>query len=184
VAVLGPGVRGLSVCAAAKDAGASLVLVTGHGPRDRERLDIARRFGADITVDVSTENPAHVLRRATGGRLADVVVDVTAKAPAALGQAVDLAGTGGTIVLAGTRGSDDTPGFAPDHVVYKELRILGALGVDATAYAAALEVLGAGRWPFADLPRRCTDLDGVEDLLRVMAGDTDGTPPVHAVVTP
>jgi alcohol dehydrogenase len=184
VAVLGPGVRGLSACAAAKDAGASFVLVTGHGPRDAERLAIAARFGADLAVDVATDDPAKALRRATAGRLADVVVDVTAKAPAALGQAVNLARTGGTIVLAGTRGSDETPGFAPDHVVYKELRLLGALGVDATAYSAALDVLAAGRWPFADLPRRCADLDGVDDLLRVMAGDVEESPPVHAVVTP
>ena len=82
------------------------------------------------------------------------MVDVTAKAPAALGQAVGLARTGGTIVLAGTRGSADTPGFSPDLVVYKELRILGALGVDAPAYRAALDLLASGRYPFADLPRR------------------------------
>jgi alcohol dehydrogenase len=184
VAVLGPGVRGLSACAAAKDAGAELVLVTGCGPRDAERLEVARRFGADITVDVAENDPARVLRDATGGRLADVVVDVTAKAPSALGQAVALACTGGTVVLAGTRGSDETPGFAPDHVVYKELQLIGALGVDATAYAAALGVLASGRWPFAELPRRWAGLDGVEDLVRTMAGEGNGDPPVHAVVVP
>jgi alcohol dehydrogenase len=184
VAVLGPGVRGLSACAAAKDAGADLVLVTGYGPRDAERLEVARRFGADITVDVATENPVKALRAATGGRLADVVVDVTAKAPAALGQGVGLARTGGTVVLAGTRGSDETPGFAPDHVVYKELQLIGALGVDASAYADALDVLASGRWPFAELPRRCVGLDDVEDLVRAMAGEGDAAPPVHAVVIP
>ena len=45
VAVLGPGVRGLSACAAAKDAGADLVLVTGFGPRDAERLEVAPGSG-------------------------------------------------------------------------------------------------------------------------------------------
>jgi alcohol dehydrogenase len=184
VAVLGPGVRGISSCAAAKDAGAELVLVTGHGPRDAERLEVARRFGADITVDVAEENPVRVLRAATGGRLADVVVDVTAKAPAALGQAVGLARTGGTVVLAGTRGSDETPGFAPDHVVYKELCLVGALGVDATAYTAALDVLASRRWPFSDVPRRCVGLDGVEGLVQAMAGEGPDVAPVHAVVIP
>ncbi|HVT21456.1 MAG TPA: alcohol dehydrogenase catalytic domain-containing protein, partial [Mycobacteriales bacterium] len=85
VAVLGPGIRGLSAVAALKEAGAAYVLVTGAGERDRRRLELARDFGADLVVDVTEQDPAVALRKATGG-LADVVVDVTAKAPAALGQ--------------------------------------------------------------------------------------------------
>ena len=82
---------------AAKDAGAGFVMVTGHGPRDAERLQIAEALGADLAVDVAEHDPVRALRTATGGRLADVVVDVTAKAPAAFGQAVKLATTGGTM---------------------------------------------------------------------------------------
>lgn len=183
VAVLGPGVRGLSACAAAKEAGATFVMITGVSPQDDERLRLAPEFGADLAVDVTSTNPARVIRAATGDG-ADVVVDVTAKAPGALGQAVAVARPGGTIVLAGTRGSAETPGFSPDHVVYKELRILGALGVDAPAYRAALELLASGRYPFADLPRRCAPLDGAEDLVRCMAGEGDEPAPVHGVVVP
>ena len=90
VAVLGPGVRGLSACAAAKRAGAGFVMITGRGPRDAPRLAIAREFGADLAVDVEDVDPVRALRDATGG-LADVVVDVTAKAPSAFVQAVALA---------------------------------------------------------------------------------------------
>jgi alcohol dehydrogenase len=88
--------------------------------------------------------------------------------------------------MAGTRGSADTPGFAPDHIVYKELHIIGALGVDAVAYRAALDVLASGRWPFEDLPRRVVGLDGLDPLLRTMAGEGDPAhlPPVHGVVVP
>jgi alcohol dehydrogenase len=160
------------------------VLVTGVGPGDDERLALARSFGADLAVDVSTTDPVQALRDATGGRLADVVVDVTAKAPAALAQAIGLARVGGTVVLAGTRGSSETPGFWPDNIVYKELRILGALGVDAPAYRAALDLLASGRYPFADLPRRVVGLDDAEDLVRSMAGESSIPPPVHGVIRP
>jgi alcohol dehydrogenase len=182
VAVLGPGVRGLSACAAAKEAGAAFVIVTGVSPHDDERLALAEAFGADLAVDVGTTDAAKAVRQATGGG-ADIVVDVTAKAPAALGQAIAIARTGGTIVMAGTRGSADTPGFWPDLIVFKELRILGALAVDAPAYRAALDLLATGRYPFADLPRRCAPLESAEDLVRSMAGEGDA-PPVHGVVTP
>jgi alcohol dehydrogenase len=183
VAVLGPGVRGLSACAAAKHAGAAFVLVTGHGARDEPRLAIAPEFGADLTVDVSVDDPVAALRRATGGALADVVVDVTAKAPAALGQAVRLARPGGTIVLAGTRGTGEIPGFEPDLVVMKELRVLGALGVDTAAYDAALALLDARVFPFESLPLRAVGFDGVGALLSDMAGE-GAPPPVRGVIVP
>lgn len=127
VAVLGPGVRGLSVTVAAKAAGAGFVMVTGFGARDAARLETAKQFGADLTVDVTNDDPVAALREATGG-LADVVVDVTAKAPAAFAQAVALARPGGTVVLAGTRGSNALPDFRPDDLVYKELRGARCLG--------------------------------------------------------
>lgn len=184
VAVLGPGIRGISACAAAKEAGAGFVMVTGRGPNDAVRLDAARAFGADLVVDVGDTDPVRALREATGGRLADVVVDVTAKAPGALQQAVDLCRPGGTVVLAGTRGPVDVPGFRPDTIVFKELRVQGALGVDAPAYRAALGMLASGRWPFADLARCVVSLEGVEDLVRTMAGEGATPPPLHAVVVP
>lgn len=182
VAVLGPGVRGLSACAAAKEAGAAFVMVTGAGARDADRLALAADFGADLAIDATTTDPVRALRDATGD-LADVVVDVTAKAPEAFPQAIALARTGGTVVVAGTRGTPEPPGFWPDHIVYKELRILGVLGVDVEAYQAALDLLASGRYPFADLPRRREGLDGAEDLVRAMAGEA-GAPPVHGVLVP
>jgi len=182
VAVLGPGVRGLSACAAAKDAGAGFVMVTGRGPRDAPRLSVASQFGADLAGDVDATDAVRALRDATGG-LADVVVDVTAKAPAAFAQAIKLARPGGTVVVAGTRGGGAGSDFDPDQIVYKELRVLGALGVDRVAYGQALELLAARRFPFEALPRRVVGLADVGNLLAVMAGEAE-VPPVHAVVAP
>ena len=182
VAVLGPGIRGLSAAAAAKHAGAGFVMVTGSGARDAERLAVAPGFGADLVVDVERDDPVDALRAATGGA-ADVVVDVTAKAPGAFTQALALARRGGTVVVAGTRGRHHIPSFNPDLVVYKELRVLGALGVDAVAYRQALELLAAREFPFDALPRRVVDFGGAEGLLRDMAGE-GGVPPVHGVIVP
>jgi alcohol dehydrogenase len=184
VAILGPGIRGLCAAVAAKEAGASFVMVTGLGERDADRLAVAPAFGADLTVDAAVDDPVAALR-AAAGRLADVVVDVTAKAPAAFVQALALARGGGTVVVAGTRGfgADPPPAFTPDTIVYKELRVLGALGVDVGDYRAALDLLAEDRYPFADLPRRCAGLDDAEELLVDMSGE-GANPPVHGVIVP
>jgi alcohol dehydrogenase len=181
VAILGPGIRGLSALVAVKEAGASCVLVTGASDNDAPRLETAKRFGADVVCDVLQADPVAALREATGGRLADVVVDVTAKAPAAFAQALGLVRHGGTVVVAGTRGAN-VEIFA-DLIVYKEIRILGALGVDSPAYLRALEILASGAYPFAELPRRTAGPDGAPELIETMAGER-GTPPIHAVLAP
>ena len=183
VVVLGPGIRGLAACAAAKAAGAAFVMVTGLGPRDAVRLALAPAFGADLAVDVAQTDPVRALTDAAGG-LADVVIDVTAKAGAAPGQALHLVRPAGTVVLAGTRGAMATPGFHPDLIVYKEIRVVGALGVDAPSYAAALRMLASGAFPFAALPRRTAGFGGLESLLETMAGEAGGDVPVHAVFVP
>ena len=103
-------------------AGAGFVMVTGRGPADADRLALAARFGADLAVDVATDDPAGALKAATGG-LADVVVDVTAKAPAAFAQAIALARPGGTVVVAGTRGSSGCP-----RLPTRSHRVQGAAG--------------------------------------------------------
>ena len=64
---------GLCAAAAAKEAGPGFVMVTGLGARDAERLALASRFGADLAVDVSADDPVVELTKAAGA-LADVVV--------------------------------------------------------------------------------------------------------------
>jgi alcohol dehydrogenase len=76
--------------AAAKEAGAGFVMVTGLGARDADRLALASKFGADLAVDVSADDPVVELTKAAGA-LADVVVDVDVTAYRA---ALDLLASG------------------------------------------------------------------------------------------
>lgn len=182
VAVLGPGIRGLSAAVAAREAGASFVMVTGRGSRDHERLELARRFGVDLAIDVAEQDPVAALRAAAGA-LADVVVDVTALAPAAFVQAIDLAAERATVCVAGIHGDAPVPEFRPDPIVLKELRILGTRGTDLPEFRAAVELLASQRYPFADVPRRTAPLEGLDGLLAVLAGESgESAPPFAALV--
>jgi alcohol dehydrogenase len=182
VAVLGPGIRGLCAVVAARQAGAEFVLVTGAGIRDRPRLETARAFGADLVVDVTKDDPARELMRAVG-RGADIVIDVTARAPDALDQAVRLVRPEGTVVVAGIRGGPITSGFNADLLVYKEIRILGALGVDVIAYQSALDLLASTSLPFTTIDRGVVGFEDLSSLLDSMSRGGIDTP-IHAVVVP
>jgi alcohol dehydrogenase len=181
VAILGPGVRGLSALAAAREVGARFVMVTGHGPRDAERLAIAKAFGADLVVDVAVQDPVEALLDACGS-LADVVVDVTAMAPAAFVQALELARDEGTVCVAGIHGDSPALDFRPDVIVLKQLRILGTRGTDLPEFRAAVDLISSGRYPFEQIAARTADLEELPELLRVMAGEGDEPPPPFAAL--
>lgn len=62
--------------------------------------------------------------------------------------------------------------FEPDLLVYKELHVVGALGVEYPAYRAALEILAMGRWPFDRITRESTGFAGLAQLLTSLADES------------
>src|SRR5438445_7315119 len=79
VVVMGPGPIGLLGVAVAKALGASPVILTGT--RDN-RLEIGRELGADHAINVRNENAVEAVRRLTGGKGVDYVVECSGAADA------------------------------------------------------------------------------------------------------
>jgi alcohol dehydrogenase len=183
VAVLGPGIRGISAALAAKDAGAAFTMVSGFGPRDADRLRAARNCGVDLVVDAAVDDPIDLFFRHAGG-LANVVLDATANSASAFMQAIELADVAGRVVIAGLRGAVDLVGFRPDLIVDRELHVEGIRGVDSQDYADALALLASGRFDFEAMPLRTAGFSDLGDLLDTMAGQTDDAPPVRAAFIP
>ena len=87
-----------------------------------EKLDLARRIGADLTVNVTTEDPVGTIQREIGGAHG---VLVTAVNPAAFAQGVGMLRRGGTMSLVGLPPGDfPLPIF---EVVLKGLTIRGSI---------------------------------------------------------
>ena len=99
VAIIGPGSIGLFHLQAFKSAGASLVIVIGID-QDAARLEIARRLGADHIVNASREDVGARVKELTNGLGCDIVVE-TANHPSTAGQAIELAGVYGRVMLFG-----------------------------------------------------------------------------------
>ena len=183
VLVLGPGQRGLASVIAARAAGADLVIVTGL-TRDARKLALARELGADHVIDVEVEDARVRVRELTGGRGADVVVEVTANAPEPVAEALHYVATGGRIVLAGVKGLKAVPDFVSDLVVAKEITIRGAFGVTSRAYAAAIRLIESGRVPLEKMHTHDFRLEDAERAIRTLAGEVPGDASIHSCLVP
>jgi threonine dehydrogenase-like Zn-dependent dehydrogenase len=183
IVILGPGQRGLASVIAAREAGAGCVIVTGLS-RDERKLALAREFGAHHVIDAGRTDPVAAVREITGGRMADVVIDVTAYAVEAVTQAIDLVKRGGRVVLAGTKGPRPVPNFISDKVVLKEVTIMGALGVDWPAYEAAIRIIESGRYDLARMHTHTLPLAEAERGLQLLAGALPGEDAVHIALVP
>lgn len=140
IAVLGPGQRGLACVLAATDVGARVVAVSGLGERDRHRLDVAGRLGAESTVDVAVDSVVDRVLDATAGLGVDVVVDTTPHATQPVLDAVRMVRAGGTVVLAGLKGAD-VPGFPTDTIALRRLTLRGVRAVTRPAFRRAIALL-------------------------------------------
>lgn len=183
VVIMGPGQRGLSSVVAVKQAGARKVIVTGL-EADRPKLAIAKLFGADHTIDVQNENAKEKVREYTGGKGADVVVDVSAYATEPVTDALSFVRPGGTIVLAGVKGFKPVPGFISDTIVMKEITIKGAMGVTSSGYSNAIKLLESRVVPFEKMHTHDFDLLDAELAIKTLARQIPGDESIHSCLIP
>jgi threonine dehydrogenase-like Zn-dependent dehydrogenase len=182
VVVLGAGQRGLCCVIAARAAGARQVVITGL-TRDAQKLALARELGADAAIDVEQNDVVASVRDATGGG-AEVVVDTTPYAPQSLNHAIAIAVRKGRIVVAGLKGQRRAQDLAVDSIIYKELTIRGVLSMPVDETFRAVEVIEAGRYPFAKLHTHSFPIEQAEDAIHALAGDIPGMNPVHLAIVP
>jgi threonine dehydrogenase-like Zn-dependent dehydrogenase len=183
VLILGPGQRGLTSVIAARAAGADRIIVTGLS-RDAAKLALARELGADHTIDVEQEDLRRRVRELTGGRGADVVVEVASYTTEPVAEAPWLAATHARVVLAGVKGFKPVPDFVSDLVVVKELTVMGAFGVASRAYEAAIRLIESGRVPLERMHTHDFALEDAERAIQVLGGEVPGEQSIHSCLLP
>jgi alcohol dehydrogenase len=100
VAVVGAGPIGLSVIMGAKLFSPAHVVAIDLAD---SRLDAAKQFGADVTINPSREDAAAIVREITGGLGADVAVEAVG-VPATFEQCTELVRPCGTVANVGVHG--------------------------------------------------------------------------------
>jgi L-iditol 2-dehydrogenase len=144
VAVVGLGPIGLMLCAAARDAGGSVVAVGGRP----ERRILSADFGA----------------RAGDGRGADVVIEAVGTEEA-WRHAVELVRPGGTVLFFGGLPRGTAVPLDSYRLHYEELTLRGVFHHAPRHVRAALAFLASGAFPWERLVTHRVGLEGVTALL-------------------
>lgn len=139
VVVLGQGATGLLHTRLAKLGGARLVIGTS---RSGWKLDLARRFGADHTINTAREDQAAVVARLTDGVGADVVID-SAGSPDLMGPAMQMLRPGGRLLLYAIS-HRPVENFTTFPFYYKELTVYGSRGLLAGDFGPCIELAASG----------------------------------------
>ena len=175
VIVIGPGAIGLMGVAVAKALGASPVVLVGT-TRDRNRMQVGLKLGADALVDAQEKDAVTEVLRLTRGRGAHYVFECSG-APGAINDAARMVSRGGRICAVA---------FAKEPVLVDVARLVSnniylfgirGEGRSATRRAAALmaqkrfpaKLIHTHTFPFAEVPAaiRCAS-ERVEDVIKVV----------------
>ena len=182
VLIQGPGQQGLSQTVICKQAGASLIIVTGTA-KDAARLEVAKTLGADYVINVDTEDPLSRIREITGGHGVDVVLDCTAGAgtiPITLGIEA-CKRKGGLMVVQGEM--PEFPNFPIGKMTVKFITMKSARGHSYLACELALQQLASKRFDLDAITTHRFGLNDVDLAIRSV-GNAGVKDVIHASLMP
>lgn len=188
VVIQGVGPQGLAAVIAARESGASPIIVTGIMPDDEQRFALAKEFGADYMIDVRAEDVGKRVTEITEGKMADLVLDVTGN-PQGILKSIDLVKQQGTVVCAGvvssTKGSEDMSTPIPTNkLVRNEIRFQGVHTSSAEAVVAAVRLVESGKYPIEKMVTHRFSLERAEEAVKTVGREVPGVFPVKAVIVP
>lgn len=183
VVIQGPGQQGLACVIAAKEAGASCIIVTGLGtPTDRFRMGLARKFGAHHAIDVESRDLLEAVADVTNGTMADLVIDCTSGGTSTVVSAIQLARKRGRVIL-GSHKSRRIPEFDSDLVISRFLTVKGMRGHSYQSVEMAMQIIASGRYPLEAMSTHTFGLGAVDEALRTVGGE--GLPDaIHCTIDP
>ena len=166
VAVVGAGPVGLSAITGARLFSPSHIVAIDLSDA---RLEAAKQFGADITVNNTREDPLSVIKELTGRLGADVAIEAVG-VPASFELAVSLARPGGRIANIGVHGEAATLHLEEQWI--RDITITTGL-VDTSSTPTLMRLITTGQIDARQFITHHFDLDEIEEAYDVFARAAD-----------
>ncbi|NLH17848.1 MAG: alcohol dehydrogenase catalytic domain-containing protein [Phycisphaerae bacterium] len=162
IVIIGTGPIGCMHISLARNLGAARIIVAEIQP---DRLEMARRFGADRYVNPQTEDLTAAVMQETDGLGASVVM-VAVSNRMAQQNAVALAAPRGRVNFFGGLPKDDFQVTVDSNAVhYKELYLHGTSGTTGAKIETCMALMAAGRMPGREFITRTLALDELPGYL-------------------
>lgn len=171
--VMGAGGVGLSAVMGAVLVGAHPVIVVDVDPA---KLELAREFGASVTVDARETDAVTEVLAATGGRGVPWAIEAIGR-PATLRQALDCVAPGGTLVAVGLGAADTDFPVPLNQLVQRQKRIVGSLYGSSNPLVdlpRLFELYLAGRLPLDRLVGERMPLSSVAEAYEQLVAGAPG----------
>lgn len=110
------------------------------------RLEAGRKMRATHTVNVTREDPAAAVAEITGGKMADLVVEVVGHSDVAVDLAVDLVRHLGTVLFFGVPDTETFDNFPIGPMFRKNVTFVNSVGPDVIPnFSLARDLIAQGR---------------------------------------
>jgi L-iditol 2-dehydrogenase len=169
VAIVGAGPVGLTLLLLAKIAGAGQIIMV---EMDKQRIECAKRFGADEIIDPGVEDPSAAVRRLTYGKGADVVIEAVGSIKT-YDMAIHLARAGGRVTFFGGAPGGSKFEIPTDLLHYMDLTLTGAVSFSPDTFHKSLKLIAAGKVDVKKLiTHRYSTLEALKESV-LSPGNTD-----------
>lgn len=136
-----------------------------------ERLELARRHGAEVTINAAETDPVEAIRSLTHGEGADAALDCTGN-PEARVNAVRCARIFGRVCFVG-EGNTTTFNVSPD-IIHKQLTIYGSWTFSTVGLEECARFIADRKVPLRDIITHRFRLDQAAEAFRIFDGGKTG----------
>ncbi|MGD8505653.1 MAG: zinc-dependent dehydrogenase [Candidatus Bathyarchaeota archaeon] len=164
-AVIGAGTSGIIHILLSRMAGASKIIASDLVDY---RLKMAEKFGADLTVNPNEESLIDAVKKATGGRGADLVI-VTAPTRKALTDGMKICRRGGTVCLFAPTQPNEYARISPHRLFFSEIKVVPSYSTSHIETRMALQLIGSGKIPARELITHSFPLNRVAEAFQTAA---------------
>lgn len=162
--IVGAGPIGLLTLAVLRLTGVNLIAVSDASDA---RLEIARALGAQVTINVTRQNPRQVVNEFTHGSGVDLAFEAVGLSATAQ-QSLEVTRNKGTVIWIGN--NQRMIEIDMQAIVTRELNVIGSYGMNDEDFQRSLRMLADGHIPTAQLiNRRATLSEGPELFDQLLA---------------